>query len=158
MIQGARIAGVATIGNIIQEANIPPSIYEAKLKHGEHAFNKDLAYELMMQIPEVGTEAITKAFNQSVTSQTFYRSDVYFSLPQCKGRDDIASELNILNSIAPSKQGPYCPQCQSTNTVLIHQITRSLDEEIPTIIKCHDCGVKTHKPKIVFPKKPHQQQ
>jgi len=141
----------ATLYDIIGTYQIPSHIVNSILKHGEPALNKDLLYEIILQLQESDPNAVLSVMDNNATSQTFYRSEIYFNLPLCKDKDDIKDELIIMNSIAKAQDGPYCPGCKSTNTVVLHIITRSLDEPYTIYIVCSSCRRKFKNAKLVYP-------
>lgn len=138
-----------TINQLLEEYKIPLEVRNARLRHGEPLMNKDLLYEAVMQ----GSNA---AVFQSIldSSNTFYRDEVYFSLPASRDFVDTTEEMILVNTESKHLHGPYCPGCGKTNTMYLTDQERGCDEGYTVYIICRSCNGRFKNPtNIRFPEK-----
>jgi DNA-directed RNA polymerase subunit M/transcription elongation factor TFIIS len=150
VVKAVDFSQVKTINQLMDEYKVPTNVRTATLRHGEMLMNADLLYEAVMQ---GGTPEVYQAIVNN--SNTFYRNDVYFSLPGCKQFIDTSEEMTLVSTESKPLQGPYCPKCRGTNTIYTTNQERSGDEGYIVYIICRDCenGKFKNPLKVEFPPK-----
>lgn len=73
-------------------------------------------------------------------------NEFMYSLPAFDStRESLNFELELLqNKMSPPIDKVPCPRCRSTNTKIIGEYTRALDEAGTTKGVCNNCGMKFH--------------
>lgn len=140
-IRSIEFMQVRTINQLMDDYQLPANVKNLTLKHGEALMDRNLLYECVMQ---GNTPAVYDSVIES--SNTFYKQQVYFNLPQCKEHTSITSELEEAYLISKPLEGYKCPNCHKTNTSYTTNQTRGCDEGHTVFLHCYDCNATFKNP------------
>ena len=87
---------------------------------------------------------LTNALKKSTEYDSW--TELMYTLPSFnETREALDFELELLqNKTSPPIDKVPCPRCKSTNTKIIGEYTRALDEAGTTKGTCNNCGMKFH--------------